>query len=79
MNGGLLNVDDYTRLRSLAPGTVHWQEAGLTRSQFAGMLGNGMSANVLEFLIPCGLHAAGFLGIHELNNLQRTTRARWSS
>ena len=75
--GDFLDVDDYTRLQGLDVGDLDWQGAGVTRRQFAGMLGNAMAANVLEFVIPCALKSAGMISNRRYIEMSQNSFRRW--
>ena len=75
--GGFLNVDDYIRLQGLDAAWIDYKGAGLKSREVAGMLGNCMSGNVLEFLLPCVLHSGGFISSRHFKSLEERARAKW--
>ena len=77
--GAFLTVQDYMRLQGLDPCSIDYESAGLSSRDVAGMLGNCMSGNVLEFLLPCVLHSAGFISKRQFKSLDARARAKWSS
>ena len=68
---------DMMYLQGLLPGDVDHEQVGITKRQLAGMLGNAMSGNVLEFLLPCVLLAAGRISVTKSKELHRESRTRW--
>ena len=56
-----MTVDDMARLQGMQPGRVDWVGAGIGKGTYGHMIGNSMSVNVLERLLPKVLHAAGLL------------------
>ena len=77
--GAFLTVHDYMRLQGLDPCSIDYEGAGLSSRDVAGMLGNCMSGNVLEFLLPRVLHAAGFISDRKIKSFEARTRAKWGS
>ena len=75
--GDYLDVDDLVRLQGLDADALDWQGAGVRRRKFAGMLGNAMSANVLEFLIPCALKSAGMVSSRQYQEMLQKSLRRW--
>lgn len=76
--GGFLDVDDLLRLQGLPTGVIDFVGSGLTPRIFAGMLGNAMSGNVLEFVLPKVLSAGGFLSEGEVERMRAASVARYS-
>ena len=74
--GDFLDEGDFAVLQGVHRQTFDWAGAGLTCHQFAGIMGNSMSANVLEFLLPLALQAAGILTMREVNVLQEDSARR---
>ena len=56
-----MTVDDMARLQGMRPGRVDWQGAGIGQASYGHRVGNSMSVNVLERLLPRVLHAAGLV------------------
>ena len=75
--GGFLDVNDFIRLQGMAPEDVDYKAAGLKDRDVAGMLGNSMSANVLQFLLPSMLQAGDFITARKRDSLLKDARARW--
>ena len=74
--GDFLDEADFAVRQGVRRQTFDWEGAGLTCHQFAGIMGNSMSANVLEFLLPLALQAAGMLSMQEVNVLREGTVRR---
>ena len=55
------STEEMCRLQGLNPSDVPWVQGGMARTTFNGALGNAMSANVLERLLPRVLQAAGII------------------
>ena len=73
-------VQDYVHLQGLRVEEelpLDWVGAGLKEKKFAGMMGNAMSGNVLEFVIPCVLQAAGLITAKRFREMQAASVARW--
>ncbi|CAE7611385.1 ngoBIM [Symbiodinium necroappetens] len=75
--GDFLSCTDYCLLTGMDPAKLRWRSAGLTDVQFAQMLGNAMSQNVLEFLIPPALSAAGFITDKQCRAMQQGSVRKW--
>ncbi len=75
--GDFLDVDDYTLLQGLARNSFDWEGAGVSRRRYAGMLGNSMAGNVLDFLVPYALHAAGLVSTNQFAEMNRSSLSRW--
>ena len=75
--GAHLTVDDYMRLQGMQADSIDWQGAGVTQGRFAGMLGNAMSGNVLDFLLPGALRAAGLVSTDKFEQMFQASLARW--
>ncbi len=54
-------VDEMFRLQGINPQNIPWQDLGIARSTIGGAIGNAMSVNVLERLLPRVAYAAGLL------------------
>ena len=46
-------------MQGFAPGSIDWEAAGVSRTAAGTMLGNAMSCNILERLLPRVLFAIG--------------------
>jgi hypothetical protein len=57
--GGPMDVGEMELLQGFEPGSVDWEGAGISKAQWAGMLGNAVNVNVLVHVIPFVLRAAG--------------------
>ena len=63
--GRYLDLDDYSKLQGYDPDMLDFPGAGVKPSQGAAMLGNAMSLNILEFVLPELLHSAGLISSSE--------------
>ena len=62
MRGGKFrkaSIDDIMAMQGFAPGSIDWEAAGVSRTAAGTMLGNAMSCNILERLLPRVLFAIG--------------------
>ncbi len=64
--GGYMETTEMELLQGFEPDDVPWKEAGLSPAQWAGMLGNGMSLNVLCQVLPFALRSAGMCSSRQL-------------
>jgi hypothetical protein len=67
--GGYLEADDMELLHGIMPGTIQWQEAGVSAVQYRGMLGNAISMNVLKELVPRVMYSAGLITMAQLKRM----------
>ena len=56
-----MSTEEMCRFQGFHADEVPWEEAGLARTLVNGALGNAMSINVLERLLPRALESAGVL------------------
>jgi len=54
-----MSTDEMTRFQGMRP--QPWKKWGMSRTMFNGALGNAMSVNILERLLPRVLQAAGLI------------------
>ena len=57
-----MDISELEMLQGIEPSELDWSGAGLTRAQYGGCLGNAMSANVLEAILPRALYMARIIG-----------------
>ena len=71
---GFLDVKDFARLSGYDPSMLHFDQAGLSPRAAAGMLGNCMSGNVLQLILPAVLYAGGIIDGTEFKCMDKRAR-----
>ena len=61
-----------------SPGDLLWQEAGISSQSVAGMLGNAMSANVIEIVLVHALFSAELISDVEFSRMLSAFLSRWA-
>lgn len=77
--GGPLSIEEMMHLQGLSVVSCDWQSSGVTRSQFAGCLGNAMSLNVLCYLLPEAMEASQLVTPQRAKALRRRATALFPS
>ncbi|MCP4242477.1 MAG: DNA cytosine methyltransferase [bacterium] len=67
----VLTMEEMMQLQGVAPARVDWAKIGTSKTKAGHIIGNAMSVNVLERVLPRALFAAGLLS--------RPPADRWSS
>ena len=76
--GRYLDLDDYSKLQGYDPDMLDFPGAGVKPTQGAAMLGNAMSLNILEFVLPELLHSAGLISSSEYETARTRAKRRWT-
>ena len=58
--GGWMSLEEMEILQGFNDGEVPWKSCGITKNQWAGMLGNSLSINVISQILPHLFRSAGF-------------------
>ena len=77
--GRFLDVRDYAMLQGFDPDKLDFAGAKIAPRAAASMLGNAMSLNVVESVLPHLLYSAGWLTDSEFAAMTKSVQQRWLS
>ena len=76
--GRYLDVEDFARLQGFDPAWLDSEGAQVSATAAGHMLGNAMSINVLEFVLPGLLFSANLISQAMLDDMMRRVKRRWA-